>query len=161
MLTRSSPLVDSLSSRGSPGAWIVTDLSPRLPSRLLERCRSRRSLQPEVGETEQKVKRGVLKVFSGDPYPAHPPPPQHTPPLYQPGPPHHSAGHTCAFWSCGNGPTCKSSPSTGTRCPWRLNAVPCSAPGSQAGASWGAPQPPPLAQASSGQEAPLGSQLSP
>lgn len=43
-LTLSSPRVDSLSSKGSPGAWIVTDLSPRVPSRLLERCRSRRSL---------------------------------------------------------------------------------------------------------------------
>lgn len=50
-LTRSSPLVDSLSSRGSPGAWIVTDLSPRLPSRLLERCRSRRSLQQKARGT--------------------------------------------------------------------------------------------------------------
>lgn len=50
-LTRSSPRVDSLSSRGSPGAWIVTDLSPRLPSRLLERCLSRRSLQQEARGT--------------------------------------------------------------------------------------------------------------
>lgn len=50
-LTRSSPRVDSLSSRGSPGAWIVTDLSPRLPSRLLERCLSRRSLQEEARGT--------------------------------------------------------------------------------------------------------------
>lgn len=45
ILTLSSPRVDSLSSKGSPGAWMVTDLSPRLPSRLLERCRSRRSLE--------------------------------------------------------------------------------------------------------------------
>lgn len=63
MLTRSSPLVDSLSSRGSPGAWIVTDLSPRLPSRLLERCRSRRSLQQESRETGTNRSRGDQGSF--------------------------------------------------------------------------------------------------
>ena len=51
-----SPLVDSLSSRGSPGAWIVTDLSPRLPSRLFERWRSRRSLQQEAEKRKQRSK---------------------------------------------------------------------------------------------------------
>ena len=49
-LTLSSPRVDSLSNKGSPGAWMVTDLSPRLPSRLFERCRSRRSLEGKRGE---------------------------------------------------------------------------------------------------------------
>lgn len=45
-LTRSSPRVDSASSSGSPGAWMVTDLSARLLlSRLLERCLSLRSLK--------------------------------------------------------------------------------------------------------------------
>lgn len=155
MLTRSSPLVDSLSSRGSPGAWIVTDLSPRLPSRLLERCRSRRSLQQEARETETKVKRG-FQVPSAAPYPTTL---AYTTSLYQPDP--LGARPTCASGSCGSGPTCRNSPSTGTRCPWRPNAVPCSAPGPRAGTSWGVPQPPPSAQASSGQEAPLGSQPSP
>lgn len=68
---------------------------------------------------------------------------------------------TCACGSCGSGQTCRSSPSTGTRCPWRPNAAPCSAPGPQAGAFWGAPLPPPSGPASSGQGAPSGSQPSP
>lgn len=43
--TLSSPRVDSASSSGSPGVWMVTDLSPRLLlSLLLERWRSLRSL---------------------------------------------------------------------------------------------------------------------
>lgn len=44
--TLSSPLVDSASSRDSAGAWMVTDLSPRmLMSRLFERCLSLLSLE--------------------------------------------------------------------------------------------------------------------
>lgn len=102
---------------------------------------------------EQKVKRAV-KVPSAAPTP----PPKHTPTRsLSPAP----ALPTCAFGSFGSGPIYTNSPSTGTRCPWRRNAVPCSAPGPRAGASWGAPQPPPSAQASSGQEGPLGSQPSP
>jgi len=50
-LTLSSPRVDSASSSGSPGAWIITDLSPRmLLSRLLARCRSFLSLEEEEEE---------------------------------------------------------------------------------------------------------------
>lgn len=44
--TLSSPLVDSVSSNDSAGAWMVTDLSPRmLMSRLFERCLSLLSLE--------------------------------------------------------------------------------------------------------------------
>ena len=71
MLTRSSPRVDSLSSRGSPGAWIVTDLSPRLPSRLLERCRSWRSLQQAARGHGTDGQRGT-RVFSAARAHAHP-----------------------------------------------------------------------------------------
>lgn len=149
MLTRSSPRVDSLSSRGSPGAWIVTDLSPRLPSRLLERCRSRRSLQQVARGRGTDGQRG---------------PGSSQQPVRMPTPPAPSSAPrlpTCACGSCGSGPTCRSSPSTGTRCPWRPNAAPCSAPGPRAGAFWGAPQPPPSPPASSGQGAPSGNQPSP
>lgn len=56
--TRSSPLVDSASSSGSPGAWMVTDLSPRLlPSRLLARCLSRRSLREKTSFGSVKTDR--------------------------------------------------------------------------------------------------------
>lgn len=62
-LTLSSPRVDSASSSGSPGVWMVTDLSPRLLlSRLLERCRSLRSLEDK---TTHRVRGGAagLKFF--------------------------------------------------------------------------------------------------
>lgn len=58
ILTRSSPRVDSASNSDSPGAWMVTDLSPRLlPSLLLERCLSRRSLGKRNGTATQLCQR--------------------------------------------------------------------------------------------------------
>lgn len=58
ILTRSSPRVDSASNSDSPGAWMVTDLSPRLlPSLLLERCLSLRSLEHRNRTTTQLCQR--------------------------------------------------------------------------------------------------------
>lgn len=54
-LTLSSPLVDSTSSSDSPGAWMVTDLSPRmLLSRLFERCLSLLSLERKKKRRSQR-----------------------------------------------------------------------------------------------------------
>lgn len=145
-LTRSSPLVDSLSSRGSPGAWIVTDSVPRLPPRLLERCRSRGPCSRRPGNGHGRSRGGPVLQR---PAPARRPvvlPPRfppasalmHTPPVL--------AG---AAWS---GQTCRNSPKVlGLASPWRPNAAPCSAlQGHRLGSS-GGPLPPPSAPASSGQ----------
>lgn len=139
ILTLSSPRVDSLSSRGSPGAWMVTDLSPRLPSRLLERCRSRRSLQG-IGWGA-----GWVHAQAGDR-----------------GPPKHAPVLTCAYGSCGSARICMSSPSTATHCPCCRHAGACAAPrrGAWLCPTLGWPRPP-SEGASSGRGAPSGSRPSP
>lgn len=123
-------------------------LVPPAPSRLLERCRSRRSLQQKAKGNGHGRSKGGPVLLSGQLQPAGPvvlppgsPPASRSPsPVLLPG--KGTAGKQ----------TCRNSPSTGTQCPWRPNAAPCSAlQGHRLGPSE-APLPhTPSAPASSGQ----------
>lgn len=64
VLTRSSPRVLSASSSGSPGAWMVTDLSALLLlSLLFERCLSLRSLTHTSHKTHTLYTQATFKML--------------------------------------------------------------------------------------------------